>query len=242
MPPPFHPLSREHGVAILIGAVATFALIFAGKKSAQGRQLSTGLLAFLNLMAYPMSQLAWFKVPNVGLESIVPFHLCDLAAVLAGFALLTRRQVLCELTFYWGLAGTLQGLLTPAIQVGFPAWPFVTFFVIHFSIVAAALYLPIVDGWRPERPWWRSPWRAFLWVNAYILCAMALNALLGTNFGFAAHKPVNPSLLDHLGPWPWYLLSLELLALVLFGLLTLPFLRKRDDRKSGKSPLASQQD
>ncbi|OYV04082.1 MAG: TIGR02206 family membrane protein [Verrucomicrobiales bacterium VVV1] len=226
MPPPFHPFSREHGIAILIGAVAIFAMIFAGKRSEQGRLLSTGLLAFLNLMAYPMCQLAWFEVPNAGLENIVPFHLCDLAAILAGFALLTRRQVLCELTFYWGLAGTIQGLLTPAIQVGYPAWPFVTFFVMHFSIVAAALYLPIVDGWRPERPWWRSPWRAFLWVNAYILCAMALNAMLGTNFGFAAHKPVNPSLLDHLGPWPWYLLSLELLALVLCGLLTLPFLRK----------------
>jgi hypothetical integral membrane protein (TIGR02206 family) len=235
MPPPFHPFSREHGVAILIGAVATFAMIFAGKKSAQGRLLSTGLLAFLNLMAYPMSQLAWFKVPNVGLESIVPFHLCDLAAVLAGFALLTRRQVLCELTFYWGLAGTLQGLLTPAIQVGYPAWPFVTFFVMHFSIVAAALYLPIVDGWRPAKPWWRSPLRAFLWVNVYILVAMAINKGLGTNFGFAAHKPVNPSLLDHLGPWPWYLLSLELLALVLFSLLTMPFLRKGDDRKSEES-------
>ena len=226
MPPTFHPFSKEHGIVILIGALATFAVIFAGKKNARGQLLSTGLLAFLNLAAYPMCQLAWLNIPNAGLESTVPFQLCDLAAILAGFALLTRRKLLCELTFYWGLAGTIQGLLTPAIEVGFPAWPFVTFFVMHFSIVTAALYLPIVDGWRPDRPWWRSPWRAFLGVNGYALLAMSVNSLLGTNFGFVRHKPVNPSLLDHLGPWPWYLLSLEGVALVLFLLLTLPFLRK----------------
>ena len=32
-----------------------------------------------------------------------------------------------------------------------------------------------------------------------------------------------PSLLDFLGPWPWYLLSLELIALVSFFLLDLPW-------------------
>jgi uncharacterized membrane protein YwaF len=56
---------------------------------------------------------------------------------------------------------------------------------------------------------------------------MGINAWLGTNFGFTAHKPVNPSLLDHMGPWPYYLLGMQGMAVVLFSLLALPVLGKK---------------
>ena len=45
-----------------------------------------------------------------------------------------------------------------------------------------------------------------------------LNWQLGTNFGFLARKPVHPSILDYLGPWPYYILVCEGLAPALFGL------------------------
>jgi hypothetical integral membrane protein (TIGR02206 family) len=50
-----------------------------------------------------------------------------------------------------------------------------------------------------------------------------VNALLGSNYLFIAHKPATASLLDVLPPWPWYLPILEAIALVLIGLLYLPF-------------------
>ena len=53
--------------------------------------------------------------------------------------------------------------------------------------------------------------------------AMTVNKILGTNFGFAAGPPPNPSLIDHLGPWPWYLVSMSAIAFVLYLLLALPF-------------------
>jgi uncharacterized membrane protein YwaF len=53
-----------------------------------------------------------------------------------------------------------------------------------------------------------------------------VNWALGTNFGFLAHKPVNPSLLDAMGPWPFYILGQALLALLFFVLLTIPFVKR----------------
>ena len=49
--------------------------------------------------------------------------------------------------------------------------------------------------------------------------------LLGTNYGFTVATPAGGSVLDFLGPWPWYLLWMQVPALALMYLLTLPFRR-----------------
>ena len=149
------------------------------------------------------------------------------AAIVAGFALITRSALLCSLTYFWGLAATFQALLTPAVSVGFPEWAFITFFIQHFAIVATALHLPIVEGWRPKNPLWKSPLEIYGWSVAYLIFAMTVNKLLGTNFGFASRPPDNPSLIDHLGPWPWYLFSMQAIAVCIFLLLAVPLVTRR---------------
>jgi len=228
MPTPFHPFTAPHFVALGIGAVVATCIIAAGRRGNSSRKIATALLAFLNLSAYPLGQAAWLSMnEKKSLSHTLPFHLCDIAAITAGFALLTRRPLLCALTYFWGLAATLQGLLTPAITIGFPHWPFIMFFVHHFAVVTAALYLPIVEGWRPKIPMWKSPVEIYGCSVIYLVFAMTANRLLGSNFGFASHPPENPSLIDHLGPWPNYLFALQLIALTFFFLLTLPFRPKR---------------
>jgi uncharacterized membrane protein YwaF len=54
-----------------------------------------------------------------------------------------------------------------------------------------------------------------------------VNGVLGSNFGFASRPPDNPSLIDHLGPWPWYLCSMFGIALLFYFLLALPFAKRK---------------
>ncbi|WP_367874286.1 TIGR02206 family membrane protein [Luteolibacter sp. Populi] len=227
MPPPFVPFSSVHGWAVVVGFACIAILVLLGKSGEKNERIARFILALLCFSAFGYSQAAWlaFGGPR-DLDSILPLHLCDVAAITGGFALLTGKRLLATLTYFWGLAATIQALATPAITIGFPHPAFVSFFVHHFAIVGIAFYLPIVLGWRAERPWWKDPLRALLWGNAYLLIAMAVNLWLGTNFGFAAHKPVNPSLLDHLGPWPVYLIWMQVLAGLFFSLLALPVLRR----------------
>lgn len=226
MPHPFHPFTQEHFIALGIGAVVAATFLLVGRRGGNGRYLATALLAFLNLSAYPLGQAAWLSLDAPkSIENLLPFHLCDIAAITAGFALITKRPLLCAMTYFWGLAATLQALLTPAITVGFPHLPCVMFFVHHFAVVIAALYLPLVEGWRPKQPVWKGPLEIYGWSLVYLAAAMTANRVLGSNFGFASRPPDNPSLIDHLGPWPWYLFSMQAIALVFFFLLALPFAR-----------------
>ena len=224
MPPPFEPFSAQHWITLVIGTLALLALLAAGRCGGHARSIATGVLAFANLTVYPLSVAAWRSLGEpLTLDKFMPLHLCDLAAIIAGFALLSRHPLLCTLTYFWGLAATSQALVTPALTVAFPSGPFVMFFVQHFAVVGAALFLVLVDGWRPKRPLWRGPCEAFGWGVAYLCMVLCVNWVLGTNFGFATHPPDNPSLLDHFGAWPWYLVSSLAMALGLFFLLALPF-------------------
>ena len=65
-------------------------------------------------------------------------------------------------------------------------------------------------------------------VAVYLLAAAAylvffLNQMIGSNYLFIAHKPETASLIDVLGPWPWYILVLEVIGIVMCLLLYLPY-------------------
>jgi hypothetical integral membrane protein (TIGR02206 family) len=80
--------------------------------------------------------------------------------------------------------------------------------------------MTLVEGYRPT---WKSLGRVFLWTNIYMVAVFILNQVIGSNYLFIAHKPETPSLIDLLGPWPWYILALEAIGLVLCLLLYLPY-------------------
>ncbi|HEV8578572.1 MAG TPA: TIGR02206 family membrane protein [Thermoanaerobaculia bacterium] len=162
----------------------------------------------------------WGMGPGMNLKDNLPLHLCDWATFTCVAALIWRHRLSYELTYFWGLAGTLQAVITPDLEVGFPDPGFFAFHIAHAGLIAAVLFLTLGLAMRPYP---RSLVRAFLWLQLYAVVTAILNLLLDTNYGYLRRKPALPSLLDYLGPWPVYLVSLEALALTLFLLCYLPF-------------------
>ena len=96
----------------------------------------------------------------------LPLHLCDLVVCIGAAALWTRRPLLGEMTYFWGLAGALPAMLTPDLRLGFPDFHFVFYFLQHGFIVVSALLLASADDVHP-RAW--APLRMWLWLNAMAL-------------------------------------------------------------------------
>jgi hypothetical integral membrane protein (TIGR02206 family) len=151
----------------------------------------------------------------------LPLALCDVALVIAALACWWPRQpLLVELTWFWGLAGTLQAVATPDLTVSFPHLEFWEYVVAHVGIVAAALYLVVGLGYRPRAG---SVARVFTITVVYTGFVGLIDALTGADYMFLASRPVTWSLLSVLGPWPWYIVSAAGVALVLLVALDAPF-------------------
>jgi len=161
----------------------------------------------------------------------LPFALCDFAALVAAAALVTRAPLLVELTYFWGLAGTLQSLLTPDLNVGWPSLQFVEYVVAHAAIVCAALFLVVGQRLAP-RP--RAVPRIWLITVGYSALVGAIDAITGGNYMYLRRPPGNWTLLRVLGPWPWYIASAAGVAIILFTLLDAPFWRGRAARASAQ--------
>jgi hypothetical integral membrane protein (TIGR02206 family) len=149
-----------------------------------------------------------------------PMQFCDWVLIACLIALVRPTQLFAEMAYFWGFGGTLMAVITPDVAQGFPSWRFIHFFWGHGITLLSIVFIIAAPGFRPRR---RSVLRMMGMVNLYGLAALALDLLFGWNYGYLRHKPAGASLFDYLGPWPWYLLSLEGLALAIFMLLYLPW-------------------
>ncbi len=150
----------------------------------------------------------------------LPMQLCDWALVACVIALANRAQTAFDLAYFWGFSGTLQALLTPDTSVDFADARTWIFFGEHSGVLSSVLFLIFAFRLRISL---RSLGRAWAWSQVYLACAVLVNWALGANYGYLCRKPVHASLFDWLGPWPLYLGSLELLAVVFYGFYFLLF-------------------
>ncbi|MFP4056621.1 MAG: TIGR02206 family membrane protein [Candidatus Brocadiia bacterium] len=223
MAPRFVTLGPSHlaGMALAVAAGAALAWAARARASARLDRLVRWALAAACL-GWAAGALGWLTLgAGHPLRSVLPLHLCDVSALLAPVVLLRPRRGLYELLYFWGVGGALQAMATPAVTWGFPHPECLLFFSGHGAILASALYATVAMRLRPVP---RSILRAWLLTNVYGLLILPLNVALGTNYLFLMHKPQQPSLLDVMGPWPWYLVVLDVVALGVIAACYLPFL------------------
>lgn len=161
-----------------------------------------------------------FRYSHEGIHAAnLPLQLCDLTVWLSVAACLTLRPAIVEFAYFAGIAGAGMAILTPDLWSPWPSYAAIYFFVAHGGIVIAASMLvfgrvvPLRRG---------AVWRVFGWLLAYAAALGVLNAITGANYMYLSRKPESRSLLDSLGPWPFYLLPATALTLGLFWLLWLP--------------------
>lgn len=222
MPPAFHPYGPSHQAVLVITL-----LVFIGMLLISRTRLRLGaerVLGGVLLALYPIGLIVHGLYGSLSAQTALPLQYCDIATIACGIALWTRRQFFCEVAYFFGLAGTLQGLLTPALIHEFPDPRFFLFFIMHGGVPVTALYVVTAMKIRP-RP--GAVLRMMTFSVSWYAVIAVVNYALGTNYAFQCAKPVHASLFDQLHPWPWYNFETIGLGVVFYSVLCLPFVFRK---------------
>ncbi len=220
--PPFRLFGAGHLIALAV--VAAVCLSFRALRRARDGRWKDGVrvgLALLQLASESSWQLWSLLFDRWSVRYMLPLHLCSLFAWLGAFMLLTRSYRIFELAYFLGIGGALQALLTPDLGIyGFPHFRAIQFFIGHGCVLAAPIFMAVVEGCRPTL---HSLGRVVVGTNVYMAAVFVVNRLLGSDYMYISAKPESRSILDALGPWPWYVLAMEALGMAVISLLYIPY-------------------
>lgn len=166
----------------------------------------------------------------------LPLALCNFALLVAAAACWWRVLLLVEVTYFWALAGTVQGLLTPDLNVPFPHLEFFEYVIGHTLIIVAALFLVVGLRLQP-RP--GSVLRVTIITYIYVAVVGLVDSLIGANYMFLRTAPHQWTLLRLMGPYPWYLVTGVVIVPLFFALLYSPFWLTRRREKFSVRPISA---
>ncbi|NQD67675.1 TIGR02206 family membrane protein [Bacillus haikouensis] len=219
----FSLFSVSHVVTLAI-FIFVAVIIFLYRKNVSNskrRRIEKGTAYSLILME--MMNHVWMYVHDVWkFGRSMPLELCNIAVILCICLLLTRKRIFFELLFFIAVLGATQAIITPALTYDFPHFRFLHFFYSHLIAVWVTLYFTLANGYHPT---FRSFTKLIVFINLLMPIILLVNMLSEGNYWFLRHKPKSPSLFDLLGPYPWYILTLES-VLIVISVITWLILRK----------------
>jgi hypothetical integral membrane protein (TIGR02206 family) len=240
----FQSWGAEHlvPIAILLAAAVGLALF-----ARRGRTVETEVarqrfftialwltvIVWVNELAY---QVYWFAIGGWSVASALMLQMCGMSILFLPVAMLSEkqkaRQFLFDILYFWGIGGATQALLSPDIGAnGFPAYKYFSFFLSHGLIVTMAIVMALAGGVRVTI---RSFLRALVVTNIILLPIYGVDRILALippydpgNYFVLGYPPPTGSPVDFFselfGPSPRYVVGLELMGLVIFGILYLPW-------------------
>ncbi len=221
----FQHFGASHILALAVTLVAAYLMVRFMRSDAleklktRVRYLFAGLLIFavsmdpvLTFLRFGTGETGWLVFWN----SSLPLYLCDVVSIVAALALITKNYKLAEVAYLWGLAGTTQGLLTPTLAYDWNTLDYYNFFLQHSGVPIAAVTLVWGMGIIPRKGAFK---RIIIWSWLYMATVIAINFMIKQNYGFLSGKPAFDTMFDYMGPYPYYLLTLQAIAFTMYFIL-----------------------
>ncbi len=224
----FRAFSMQHVITVAIIAALMAGAAWLGRRwRGTPRERTLRYAWIVTTVLWQAAAVVWWLLPaNFDPRESFPLHLCDLAAWVAPFALLTQARWLRTLLYFWAFALSTQAYFTPVLDQGFGTLRFWLFFVGHTHIVGSAVYDVVALGYRPMlRDWLLASGLSL----AYGAVVLLINLSFDLNYGYLGRStPEHRTLLDALGPWPWRPIALVLIAqaALVFAYLPWPIARR----------------
>lgn len=221
----FELMSGYHIISLII-LIALYIVVplIMKNKSDKAKKIFRYSLAVFMIIEY-LIFILWFNINTgwVGWKFRLPLHLCAAANILCIITLFTKKQIIFEVSYFWGIGGGLMSILTPDTIHAFPHFEFIQTMIHHGFLILVAVYMVVAEGFKITL---KSFLRVAVITNVYLGLIMLFNLIAGTNYLYINKLPDFYTFATELekifGPWPLYLIGYEIVGWIIFTLAYLP--------------------
>ena len=219
---PFEIFGNSHIATLLTIIAIAFILPISLKDRDSEKILIAKFLGVSAIILELIKPFIWHYSMDFPWVRLIPIHMCNLSTIFIGIFLLTKKRIFFEVSFFWGIGGGLNALLTPDVPKNFPDPQYVLFFVGHGLLIIAIVFASL--GLK-NRPTLSSVRNGIYFSLAVLPIIYLVNILIGppANYWYLGVKPVGESLLDFFPDPPFHIPLLIILGIIVFYLIYLPF-------------------
>ena len=219
--------SNEHLITVGIGFISCILLVFLGFFTE--KKATFAKIVAIAVLGVKIAELL-FRHHYYGetVAELLPLHLCPIVIILSIFMMFFHSEFLFQPVYFWSI-GAFFAILMPDIRDGMSNFASQSFFITHFFILFSTAYAFVHFRFRPTKVGFLC---SFLLLVTLAFIMYFVNNKLGTNFLYVNHPPVTKSLMDFMGPWPYYIFSLAGIDIAISFFMYLPF-RKNKKSKYG---------
>ena len=180
------------------------------------------IIGFLAILLELIKPFIWHYSMEFAWIELIPIHMCNLSTFFIGIFLLTEKRLFFEVSFFWGIGGGLNALLTPDIPNNFPDPQFILFFIGHGFLMIAIAYASIS---LKNRPTLKSVKNGIYFSLMSLPVIYIINELLGpeVNYWYLASKPEGDSIFNLLPDPPMLIPALIIIGVMLFFAIYSPY-------------------
>ena len=210
----------QHRLTLLVSAGLIVSVPWLARRYLNGRQqqMLGSTIGWTAMTGYTAWALLHAVAGSFDPSLHLPMHLCYFVGVITPLFMTYRLFACFEFVYYCAFSGVLQACVSPADVATYPHFDFFRFWLLHTGVLLSVVYAIAVYGMWPT---WRGIVTTWLWVFVFLLVAIPVNLLLNANYLYICHKPPL-SLLNYMGPWPWYVAVGCVMALFHFALAYVP--------------------
>lgn len=214
----FSNFSAEHIITFLFWLVFSLVVLYVGKNYWNEPQKRRNITILLGLAAATQIMKIFIRMYDGSFDATkdLPFHLCNMLPFAMLFAMWFKKRGWWALLFFWIVGGSSHSLFTTSLTESFPHYENIRYWVLHAILVMSAFYGSIVYGFSLEK---KDIYRSWLGMNILAAIMYPFNVCIGSNYVYLNGKPPGTTFYDLLGPWPYYLISLEIIIPILFWLI-----------------------
>jgi hypothetical integral membrane protein (TIGR02206 family) len=214
--------SYLHRLPIFVAfGFGAFIILFA--KNRLNRKQQEKLLGFLSLcLSLFIIGVIVYKLGtnNFNVKEDLPLYLCSFSALIFPIILLLKKPLFFRILFFWCISWGVQSIITPDILDSQYTLEYLRYWVVNMGSIIIVLYVVFVLKILPN---FNSVFLSILALQAYIIIVLIINESLNSNYMYLSEKPQSVTVLDYLGPWPYYIIALQFLLIPYFLLFYLPF-------------------